>query len=191
MSVQFAANISALRREKNITQKAAAEELGISQALLSHYEKGIRECNLDFVIKAAEYYGVTTDYLLGVSDSKHGSNEIFESTPMKSDNQLISKTVLRSFLQLLEMSEENGEEFILYFNNYFSLSEKKFITSICTENNNLEKLCDIASDSSDAPKNESFLLTSEEGTPLCIKTINAHAEKIIKSKISEILKQEN
>ena len=59
MSISFATKISTLRREKNITQKVAAEELGISQALLSHYEKGIRECNLSFVAKAALYYNVS------------------------------------------------------------------------------------------------------------------------------------
>ena len=57
-----------LRTEKGISQKAAAVDLGISQALLSHYEKGIREFNLDFLCRVAEYYNVTTDYILGRTD---------------------------------------------------------------------------------------------------------------------------
>lgn len=69
---KFAIILSQLRKERGISQKKAATDLGISQALLSHYEKGIRECGLDFVIKCSEYYGVTTDYLLGVSDSRTG-----------------------------------------------------------------------------------------------------------------------
>ncbi|MGN0522123.1 MAG: helix-turn-helix domain-containing protein [Eubacterium sp.] len=69
---KFAERLSQLRRERGISQKKAAADLGISQALLSHYEKGIRECGLDFVIRCGEYYGVTTDYLLGVSDSRNG-----------------------------------------------------------------------------------------------------------------------
>ncbi|MFR5875908.1 MAG: helix-turn-helix domain-containing protein [Eubacterium sp.] len=69
---KFAVVLSQLRKERGISQKKAATDLGISQALLSHYEKGIRECGLDFVIKCSEYYGVTTDYLLGVSDSRNG-----------------------------------------------------------------------------------------------------------------------
>ena len=48
-----------------MSQKQAAADLGVSQALLSHYEKGIRECGLDFLIRTAEYYDVSTDYLLG------------------------------------------------------------------------------------------------------------------------------
>lgn len=64
--------LTLLRKERGLTQKEAAANLGISQALLSHYEKGIRECGLDFVVKAAEYYGVSCDYLLGRSADRSG-----------------------------------------------------------------------------------------------------------------------
>lgn len=37
------------------------KDLGISQALLSHYENGIREPGLAFVVKACDYYGVSAD----------------------------------------------------------------------------------------------------------------------------------
>lgn len=69
---KFAVVLSQLRKERGISQKKAAADLGISQALLSHYEKGIRECGLDFVIRCSQYYGVTTDYLLGVSENRNG-----------------------------------------------------------------------------------------------------------------------
>ena len=64
MERSFPETLSALRREKNISQRSAAAELGISQALLSHYENGAREPGLDFVRRACDYYGVTADYLL-------------------------------------------------------------------------------------------------------------------------------
>ena len=48
--MEFNRIIKLLRTERGITQKQAAEDLHISQALLSHYEKGIRECGLDFVV---------------------------------------------------------------------------------------------------------------------------------------------
>lgn len=67
MKCDFPNILSRLRRERGISQKQAALDLGVSQALLSHYEKGIRECGLDFLISAADYFGVTTDYLLGKS----------------------------------------------------------------------------------------------------------------------------
>ena len=68
---KFSEIISETRRRRSISQKQAALELGISQAQLSHYEKGIRECSLDFLVKTADYYGVTTDYLLGHSTTKN------------------------------------------------------------------------------------------------------------------------
>ena len=67
MNCDFPKIISNLRKSKGISQKQAAIDLGISQALLSHYEKGIRECGLDFLIKLSEYYEVSCDELLGVS----------------------------------------------------------------------------------------------------------------------------
>lgn len=71
MNRNFSRAITALRKEKQISQKQAAKELGISQALLSHYEKGVRECSLDFVCKIADYYDVSADFLLGRSPERH------------------------------------------------------------------------------------------------------------------------
>ena len=108
MSIAFAANLSALRREKNITQKVAAENLGISQALLSHYEKGIRECNLDFVRRAAKYYGVTADFLLGITANRHSQSDFSDFSDMGTDNQVVSKTVLRALMFLMEQTENEN-----------------------------------------------------------------------------------
>ena len=83
---KFSEILSSLRKERGCSQKKAAGDLGISQALLSHYEKGIRECGLDFVIKCSEYYGVTTDYLLGVSESRFGMDENYLSKLSEKDD---------------------------------------------------------------------------------------------------------
>lgn len=74
MNSDFSRLLTLLRKEKGISQKNAAIELGVSQALLSHYEKGIRECGLNFVIKAAKFYNVSCDYLLGISPNRHGES---------------------------------------------------------------------------------------------------------------------
>lgn len=71
MLCKFPQILSKLRRTRGISQKKAAEELGISPALLSHYENGIRECGLDFLLSLADYYSVSCDYLLGKSDVKN------------------------------------------------------------------------------------------------------------------------
>ncbi len=68
MKNKFATRLAQLRKKSGMSQKTAAQKLGISQALLSHYEKGIRECGLDFVLKAAKVFDVPCDYLLGATD---------------------------------------------------------------------------------------------------------------------------
>ncbi|MBQ1390059.1 MAG: helix-turn-helix transcriptional regulator [Clostridia bacterium] len=73
--------ITLLREERRLSQRKAAEELGISQPLLSHYEKGLRECGLDFVIKVADYYDVSTDYLLGRSAQRKSGEVVISDSP--------------------------------------------------------------------------------------------------------------
>ena len=62
MSSEFSRTLSLLRRERGVSQRTAAGDLGISQALLSHYENGAREPGLSFVCRACDYYGVSADY---------------------------------------------------------------------------------------------------------------------------------
>ncbi len=81
MVSDFPRILTLLRKEKGISQKKAATELGISQALLSHYEKGIRECGLEFLVKASDFYGVSCDYLLGRSPEKTGAQLTVEDIP--------------------------------------------------------------------------------------------------------------
>ena len=92
MNTTFPRMITLLRKEQGTSQKKAAADLGISQALLSHYEKGIRECGLDFVVRTADYYGVSCDYLLGRTADKSGAmiavDDIPENDPAIQDNRL-------------------------------------------------------------------------------------------------------
>ena len=73
MNAEFSRTLSLLRQEKKVSQRTAAAALGISQALLSHYENGIREPGLVFVVKACDYYGVSADCLLGRTLTRHGA----------------------------------------------------------------------------------------------------------------------
>lgn len=70
----FPRTLSLLRKEKKISQKKASIELQISQALLSHYENGAREPGLAFVVRAADFYSVSCDYLLGRSMLRDGTS---------------------------------------------------------------------------------------------------------------------
>lgn len=99
MKCDFPNILSKLRRERGISQKQAALDLGVSQALLSHYEKGIRECGLDFLIGAADYFGVTTDYLLGKCGSVKGSAVAADN----SDFELERKTITNAQSLIFEL----------------------------------------------------------------------------------------
>lgn len=81
MRSDFPRILTLLRKEKGVNQKNAANDLDVSQALLSHYEKGIRECGLEFVVRAADYYGVSCDYLLGRSPDRSGAVLSVEDIP--------------------------------------------------------------------------------------------------------------
>ena len=81
MNSDFPRIITLLRKERGVSQKKAAADLGISQALLSHYEKGIRECGLEFLVKTADYYDVSCDYLLGRSPEPAGKTISYEDIP--------------------------------------------------------------------------------------------------------------
>ena len=87
MNSNFPRIITLLRKERKITQKKAAEDLGVSQALLSHYEKGIRECGLNFLVKCADYYSVSCDYLLGRSPDPSGLTLSVDEIPAPENAQ--------------------------------------------------------------------------------------------------------
>lgn len=87
MNADFSRTLALLRQEKEISQRKAAKDLGVSQALLSHYENGIREPGLAFVRRACDYYHVSADYLLGRTLSRDGgmidAEELYDSSDEK------------------------------------------------------------------------------------------------------------
>ena len=91
MNSEFSRCLSLLRKELGMSQRAVAKELGISQALLSHYENGVREPGLVFVVKACDFYHVSTDFLLGRTLSRDGTTiateEVYDYSTEK-DNVL-------------------------------------------------------------------------------------------------------
>ena len=106
MNADFPRIITLIRKERKISQKQAAADLGISQALLSHYEKGIRECGLEFLSRIADYYHVSCDYLLGRSPSPQ--KQVSSSSEISPDKNGIRKMIYDSEDILLSLCEENG-----------------------------------------------------------------------------------
>lgn len=64
----FGDNLSLLRKEKNMEQMLLAKVLGVSQQTISRWENNVVEPDIKSLIKIADYFDVTTDYLLGRVD---------------------------------------------------------------------------------------------------------------------------
>lgn len=60
--------LKTLRKQKRLTQRELADALHISQTFVSKYERGESEPDLEMVVLMADYFGVTVDSFLRVSD---------------------------------------------------------------------------------------------------------------------------
>lgn len=54
-----------LREDHDMTQTQIAQILGIQQTVYSRYERGYQTIPIEYLLKLADHYGVTTDYMLG------------------------------------------------------------------------------------------------------------------------------
>ena len=68
MKNKFAEQLNGLRIENNLTRSKLAEILNVSIRLISYWENGQRECDFDMLIKIADLFSVSIDYLLGRKD---------------------------------------------------------------------------------------------------------------------------
>ena len=62
--------IRGLREDNDLTQVQVAEFLGTSQTMYARYERGANELPIHHLITLSKYYGVSTDYLLGLSKER-------------------------------------------------------------------------------------------------------------------------
>ncbi len=188
----FPERLTQLRTEKKLSQKDAAFNLNISQALLSHYEKGIRECGLGFLCRAADYYKVTADYLLGRSNSRNGlSGSEFEDC--EDDGVFSPATVYRSCIISSERINAGGANAGEQVNLLFALSIYR--TLIAASNSGyipkrwfslpvkytdslalalFERILD------DFPERAVDVKRKGGAQPLCIQTLIANTEEYIK-----------
>lgn len=127
MNKDFPRIITLLRKERGLSQKQVSNDLDISQALLSHYEKGIRECGLDFVAKVADYYGVSCDYLLGRTPQRNGATLNVQDIPEYIETQADADKV--NMLALLNKKLLINSTAIIMDTTAKS-SDKKLISSV-------------------------------------------------------------
>ena len=65
---KFSERLKELRIEKGLTQEQLAKETGLSRSAIGFWENGARIPLATVVIALAKYFGVTSDYLLGLAD---------------------------------------------------------------------------------------------------------------------------
>ena len=73
--------IATERKRLDLTQEELAEKLNISQKSISKYETGARKPSFETLTEMAKLFNVSTDYLLGISDSRTGNSGLFADTP--------------------------------------------------------------------------------------------------------------
>ena len=105
----FSDRLTLQRKQKGVSQKQAAADLGISQALLSHYENGIREPGLQFLVKAADYYNVSCDYLLGHAANVLQLNQAVDFEDLPEDEEFSRETFIRADIAIMNNIVEDEE----------------------------------------------------------------------------------
>lgn len=71
VAIMYFRRLRDIREDHDLKQVDIAELLGIAQTVYSRYERGLQTIPLEHLIKLAQYYNVSTDYLLGLKDKKN------------------------------------------------------------------------------------------------------------------------
>jgi transcriptional regulator with XRE-family HTH domain len=69
----FGDRLRELREDKNMTQDDLASILNVSRQTISGYEKGVNEPNIENLVRMAEIFNVSLDYLLGRTKIKNAA----------------------------------------------------------------------------------------------------------------------
>lgn len=84
--VMIMKRLKELREGKHIRQQRLAIDLNVSQATISKYELGQSDPDIPIIVQLAEYFHVSADYLLEISDSKQ---KISDSRPSDTEKRLV------------------------------------------------------------------------------------------------------
>lgn len=93
-----------LRESRRLTQAGMGNKVGVSQQNISKYEKDACNIPVDMLIQFADFFNVTTDYLLGVSEVKRNY-----------ENQVVVSKSMDEYYDLIEMYrnlEERDKEIV-------------------------------------------------------------------------------
>lgn len=88
----FAERLKQLRKEKELTIEQLADKLGSAKSTISRYENGLREPKGDILKLLTDFFNVSLDYLMGVSDIRTPKNTVnsTESKPLSKPVETIA-----------------------------------------------------------------------------------------------------
>lgn len=104
--------IKELRKEKSITMKRLGEIIGVSEGAVSQYENGKRQPDYDILKKIADYFNVSTDYLLGRTDN-----------PQQNIDQQLEGIEFALYGEIKELTEEEKQDILNFVK--FTKSQRK------------------------------------------------------------------
>lgn len=112
--------IRELRKNMNMSQEALAEVIHTTQQAVSRMENHAYDIPSELLIKMSDYFNVTTDYILGISDVKRDYNgqyrmnqemdRCYDIVLRYQKLSEINQKTLRCILERLEQAQKEGEE---------------------------------------------------------------------------------
>ena len=103
---EFGRKVAELREKSGKSQAELVEILGVTQQTLSRYEKGERQASLDFVVNASKYFGVSADYLLGITEDPTTDPDTKKLIATSGLSEKSIKNLIKPYQNKLETLEE-------------------------------------------------------------------------------------
>lgn len=122
-SLNFSNRLKTLRKEKNISQQELAEEIKISRTSIGYYENEKRNPDLKILIKLADFFEVSLDFLAGKSNLRKNAEQITNEIEI---SDAIKEKILNSNLSVQKLDYIlNDNELIKFINSYYKLNNYK------------------------------------------------------------------
>ena len=106
-----------LRKEQNLGQKELASYLNLSTGTISNYENGVHFPDLHTLCRLADYFGVTTDYLLNRTNYRYDSS--------KMDHRLSREYTLSEVVEVILACNESSVEHLMEYALYLRSKQEQ------------------------------------------------------------------
>ena len=123
-----------LRDEKNLTQQELADELGVARMTINFYESNRRTPDINFAVKAANYFNVSVDYLVGNSNLKSKQDHRYTKDQVDNLEDIIyhlpasaSQDLLTNLCEVLKIAHKRGIEREMLYLLSMTAYQSKFI----------------------------------------------------------------